>query len=120
VVGGWRFETGSATRLGALLVGQPTPDGLAYRGRVGSGVTGKAASTLRRLLEPLTADASPFLGSLPREDVVGTVWVRPTLVVEIASLGLTPQERLRQPSYGGVRSDLLPEDVLDLGGGEDG
>ena len=120
VVGGWRFETGSASRLGALLVGEPTPAGLAYRGRVGSGVAGRSASTLLRLLEPLNAPDPPFLGELPREDVVGTVWVRPEVVVEVASLGLTPQNRLRQPSYLRVRSDLAPADLLDLGGGEDG
>ena len=40
VVGGWRPETGSTSRLGAVLVGEPTPDGLLYRGRVGSGLAG--------------------------------------------------------------------------------
>lgn len=120
VVGGWRFETGSATRIGALLVGEPTPDGLVYRGRVGSGVTGKAAARLKGLLDPLTAGGPPFARPVPREDSVGTVWVEPQVVVEVASLGLTPQEqRLRQPAYLGVRSDLCPEDLLEVGG-EDG
>ena len=120
VVGGWRFETGSATRLGALLVGEPTPDGLVYRGRLGSGVTGKAAAWLMTELEPLHARTSPFAGEVPREDALGTVWVRPSVVVEVASLGLTPQGRLRQPSYLGTRSDLRPDDLIDLGGGDDG
>jgi bifunctional non-homologous end joining protein LigD len=120
VVGGWRFETGSATRLGAVLVGEPTPDGLLYRGRLGSGVTGKAAARLMAELEPLHARTPPFVGEVPREDAVGTFWVRPLVVVEVASLGLTPQGRLRQPSYLGTRSDLRPDDLLDLGGGDDG
>ena len=46
VVGGWRPETGSATRIGAVLVGEPTDDGLVYRGRVGSGLAGKASERL--------------------------------------------------------------------------
>jgi bifunctional non-homologous end joining protein LigD len=120
VVGGWRFETGSATRLGALLVGEPTPEGLVYRGRVGSGVTGRAAARLMTELEPLHTRTAPFVGEVPREDAVGTVWVRPSVVVEVASLGLTPQARLRQPSYLGMRADLRPDDLIDLGGGEDG
>jgi hypothetical protein len=33
-------------------------------------------------------------------------------VVEIASLGMTPGMRLRQPSYLGVREDLSPEDLV--------
>jgi bifunctional non-homologous end joining protein LigD len=120
IVGGWRFETGSATRLGALLVGEATPDGLVYRGRAGSGVTGKAATRLRALLDPLHRADPPFVDAVPREDAVGTVWVEPRVVVEIASLGMTPQKRLRQPSYLGVRHDLEPADLVDLAGGEDG
>ena len=37
VVGGWRPQVGTTNRLAALLVGEQTPDGLRYRGRVGSG-----------------------------------------------------------------------------------
>lgn len=120
VVGGWRPETGSADRLGAVLVGEPTPGGLRYRGRVGSGVAGKAALRLRELLDPLARDAPPFADEVPREDTTGTVWVEPSVVVEVASLGLTPQGRLRQPAYLGTRSDVTADDLADLGGGEDG
>jgi bifunctional non-homologous end joining protein LigD len=120
VVGGWRPETGTTDRLGALLVGEPTPDGLVFRGRVGSGVTGKAALRLKEQLDPITRDDHPFTETVPREDALGTVWVEPSIVVEVRSLGLTPQERLRQPSYVGVRADLRAEDLVDLGGGEDG
>jgi bifunctional non-homologous end joining protein LigD len=112
VVGGWRVETGSASRLGALLVGEPVPDGLRYRGRVGSGVTGRAALQLRELLAPLVRPGPPFTTEVPREDATGTTWVEPTVVVELASLGFTPQGRLRQPSYLGVRADLTVADLL--------
>ncbi|MDX6323729.1 MAG: bifunctional non-ous end joining protein LigD [Nocardioidaceae bacterium] len=112
VVGGWRVETGSSSRLGALLVGEPTRDGLRYRGRVGSGVTGRAALQLRELLASLTRPDPPFTTEVPREDAAGTTWVEPSVVVEIASLGFTPQGRLRQPSYLGARADLALEDLL--------
>lgn len=111
VVGGWRHETDSTSRLGALLVGQPTENGLSYRGRVGSGIAGKEGPRLKRLLEPLHSDASPFCDEVPRVDALGTVWVRPELVVDIASLGATPGGRLRQPSYLGVRTDLAAGDL---------
>lgn len=111
VVGGWRRETGSDSRLGALLVGAPGPQGLSYRGRVGSGITGKHAQQLLELLEPLHADASPFCDEVPKIDATGTVWVHPEVVVEIAALGVTNGGRLRQPSYQGVRFDLAPEDL---------
>jgi bifunctional non-homologous end joining protein LigD len=111
VVGGWRLETDSATRLGAVLVGQPTGRGLSYRGRVGSGIAGRVGQSLVERLAPLRADASPFCDEVPRVDARGTTWVRPEVVVEIASLGLTPGMRLRQPSYLGVRADLRPDDL---------
>lgn len=112
VVGGWRYETDSTSRLGALLVGEPTVDGLRYRGRVGSGIAGKEGPRLKQLLDPMAADGPPFCDEVPKVDALGTVWVRPELVVEVASLGLTPAERLRQPSYVGVRTDLSPGDLL--------
>jgi bifunctional non-homologous end joining protein LigD len=111
VVGGWRPETGSASRLGAVLVGEPTPDGLLYRGRVGSGIAGKVGPMLMEALAPYARDASPFADDVPRLDALGTHWVEPVLVVDVESLGLSPQQRLRQPSYRGVRPDLNPEDL---------
>ena len=113
VVGGWRHETDSPGRLGAVLVGEPTAHGLRYRGRVGSGIAGKEGPRLLALLEPLTADASPFADQVPAVDAKGTVWVRPQVVVDVASLGFTPGGRLRQPSYTGVRADLRPDDVAE-------
>ena len=111
VVGGWRRETGSESRLGALLVGEPGPEGLGYRGRVGSGIAGRTAERLLEVLEPLRADSSPFCDEVPRDDAVGTTWVRPEVVVEVAALGVTPGGRLRQPSYQGIRFDLAPADL---------
>lgn len=113
VVGGWRPEIGSTQRLGALLVGEPTPDGLRYRGRVGSGIAGRAQRLLGELLAPYRRDDSPFGDQVPRVDATGTTWVDPVLVVEVESLGFSPQGRLRQPAYRGVRTDLSPEDLLD-------
>ena len=111
VVGGWRLETDSASRIGAVLVGEPTEDGLVYRGRVGSGIAGKQGQRLLEVLAPFHTTASPFADDVPKVDATGTTWVRPEVVVDIAALGLTPAKRLRQPSYRGVRADLTPEDL---------
>ena len=48
---------------------------------------------------------------LPRLDRVGTVWVRPTVVVDVQYLRLTTDGRLRQPAYRGVRTDLTVDDL---------
>ena len=110
VVGGWRPQVGTPDRLAALLVGEQTPDGLLYRGRVGSGIAGATSTRLAALLAPLATDSSPFADEVPRVDAAGTFWVEPRVVVDIDTHGLG-YERLRQPSFQGVRDDLSPEDL---------
>ncbi len=110
VVGGWRPETGRS-RLGALLVGAPAPGGLTFRGRVGSGLAGKAGAALQEQLAALPRVDCPFVDEVPAVDRAGATWVRPELVVDVASLGLTGAGRLRQPSYQGWRPDLTPEEL---------
>src|SRR6478672_1533638 len=75
VVGGWRRETDSQDRLGSVLGGEPTPDGLLYLGPVGSGLAGKKALMLRDVLSGLTRATSPFAHDVPRLDALGTTWV---------------------------------------------
>ncbi|ABL80749.1 ATP dependent DNA ligase [Nocardioides sp. JS614] len=110
VVGGWRPQEGTADRLASLLVGEPTADGLLYRGRVGSGIGPKQGRALAELVARLGRPASPFADEVPRADAQGTRWLEPVLVVDIDTHGRGYQ-RLRQPSFQGVRSDLTPEDL---------
>lgn len=111
VVGGFRHEIGSTHRLGAVLVGQPTSRGLEFRGRVGSGIAGRAGRLLAELLAPQVVEESPFADALPRLDTVGTIWVRPEMVVDVQYLRVTTDGRLRQPAYRGIRDDLTPSDL---------
>lgn len=118
VVGGWRPETGSDSRLGAVLVGIPSENGLEFVGRVGSGLAGRAGVTMRQALIPLAVEQSPFASALPREDALGARWVRPEVVVDVRALGRSSGGRLRQPSFIGMRPDLRPSDVGGGGGAE--
>jgi bifunctional non-homologous end joining protein LigD len=113
VVGGWRREVDSDSRLGALLVGAPTAEGLHYLGRVGSGLAGGAQDAVLEALAPLAARTSPFADPVPRVDASGAVWVRPRAVVDVKALGRSSGGRLRQPSYVGLRPDLAPDDLLE-------
>jgi bifunctional non-homologous end joining protein LigD len=111
VVAGWRPQEGSSDRLAALLVGEPTPDGLLYRGRVGSGIGPKQSRVLADLVAGLGRDTCPFADDVPPVDARGTHWLEPVLVVDIDTHGVG-YTRLRQPSFQGVRSDLTPEDLI--------
>ncbi len=110
VVGGWRPQEGG-THLAALLVGEPTPDGLLYRGRVGSGIGPKVSRLLTAELESHGRADSPFADEVPRVDVLGAHWVDPVLVVDIDTHRTARADRLRQPSYQGIRRDLNPDDL---------
>ena len=110
VVGGWRPQEGTSDRLAALLVGEPTPDGLLYRGRVGSGIGPKQSAVLTELVASLGRADSPFADEVPRADTQGTRWLDPILVVDIDTHG-RGYDRLRQPSFQGVRTDLNAEDL---------
>jgi bifunctional non-homologous end joining protein LigD len=110
VVGGWRPQEGTSDRLAAVLVGEQTPDGLLYRGRVGSGIGGKVSAMLAELLAPLVRADSPFADEVPRVDARGTHWVEPRVVIDVDTHG-AGYERLRQPSYQGVRHDLDAESL---------
>ena len=112
VVAGWRPQEGTTDRLASVLVGQPTADGLLFRGRVGSGIGGAASRLLSELVKPHEVGESPFADDVPAVDAHGTHWVVPQVVIDVETLSRRPVTRLRQPSYRGVRSDLGPEDLL--------
>jgi len=113
VVGGWRPEVQSR-RLGAVLVGSPAADGsgrLLYRGRVGSGLAGRAGTALENAIADCPAAPCPFSPDVPAMDARGTTWLRPELVVDVRSLGATAGGRLRQPSFARFRADLRADEV---------
>jgi bifunctional non-homologous end joining protein LigD len=110
VVGGWRPERGSVSRIGALLLGIPDGTALRYAGRVGSGLAGATAQ--RVLCDRLVETAHmPFSERLPRPDSVGAQWCEPATVVEVSHTGWTEGGRLWQPVFRGVRDDLEPDQV---------
>jgi bifunctional non-homologous end joining protein LigD len=113
VIGGWRP---GVRKIGGLLVGTPTPHGLAFRGRVGGGISAAAERSLLKVLEPRVTAESPFVTgdqAVPREDARGAIWVKPDIVLEVRYGQRTPDGRLRFPRYLRLRPDLTAEDVTD-------
>jgi bifunctional non-homologous end joining protein LigD len=113
VIGGWRAgEGGRTSGIGSLLMGIPTPDGLHFAGRVGTGFTERDLTNLKKTLEPLRTDQSPFSTRLTGQDAKGVTFVEPTLVGEVRYSEWTSDDRLRQPSWRGLRPDKDPGDVV--------
>jgi len=113
VIGGWRAgEGGRTSGIGALLIGVPEGDGLAFAGRVGTGFTDKDLAALKKTLAPLHTDESPFNTRLSGVDARGVTFVEPTLVGEVRYSERTSDGRLRQPSWRGLRPDKSPDEVV--------
>ncbi len=105
VIGGFTPPSGSRQGLGALLLGYFSSDGeLIYAGRVG---TGFSDAVLRDLTKRLTArkiKANPF-ATKPEGTDRQTTWVRPDAVAQVEFSNWTGDNRLRHPSFQGLRED---------------
>ncbi|MDT5210725.1 MAG: bifunctional non-ous end joining protein LigD [Mycobacterium sp.] len=113
VIGGWRQgEGGRSSGIGALMLGIPADGGLQFVGRVGTGFTEKELTKLKGMLKPLATDESPFNARLSNLDAKGVTFVRPELVGEVRYSERTSDDRLRQPSWRGLRPDKTPDEVV--------
>lgn len=113
VIGGWKAgEGGRSSGIGSLLMGIPTDDGLHFAGRVGTGFTERDLAKLKKTLAPLHTDESPFHPPLPRSEARGVTYVEPVLVGEVRYSEWTPDNRLRQSSWRGLRPDKEASEVV--------
>jgi bifunctional non-homologous end joining protein LigD len=112
VIGGWRMGEGKrAGVVGALLLGIPQGDGLAFAGSVGTGFNDAELAVLTPRLRALARRSSPFVTEMPRERAKGARWVEPELVAEVVFRQWTPDGRMRFPAWRGLRPDKAPEEV---------
>jgi bifunctional non-homologous end joining protein LigD len=112
VVIGWEPGEGRrAGEIGALLLGVNVAGQLRYAGQVGTGFTERALRDLKAQLAPL-AVARAAVADVPAEYARVARWVRPELVGEVVYGHWTRDNRLRHPSWRGLRPDKDPRDVV--------
>jgi bifunctional non-homologous end joining protein LigD len=118
VIGGWSAGEGSrSSSFGSLIVGAYKDDELHYVGSVGTGFSEKVLAEVLESLEGLRTDECPFVEDprkLSRENRYSKMirdprWVRPELVAKVEFRELTSANRLRAPSFKGLRSDKTAE-----------
>ena len=78
-------------------------DELKYAGKVGTGFTEQTLALVKRELEPLRSDSSPFSGRQPPK---GTIFAEPRLVAHVEFREWTKSGTLRAPSFKGLRPDV--------------
>jgi bifunctional non-homologous end joining protein LigD len=112
VVGGFTDPQGMRVGLGALLVGYFEGEDLVFAGKVGTGFDTKLLLELRRRLDALEIAKPPFTPTratgLPR---LAAHWVKPEVVVQVAFMEWTSNDKLRHPRLVGLREDKAARDV---------
>ncbi|HVA44995.1 MAG TPA: DNA ligase D [Pirellulales bacterium] len=129
VIGGYTDPEGSRLGLGALLVGYyKGKNRLAYAGKVGTGFSEKLLAELRKRLDELRQNGSPFADFATRLRPRKAHWVKPELVAQVEFSNWTDDGRLRHPSFQCLREDKPatsvtreePKEVTQVPRGPDG
>jgi bifunctional non-homologous end joining protein LigD len=114
IVGGWTDGEGRrGGTFGSLLLGvRDERDGrLRYVGHVGTGFTDGVLQTLHGMLRERERPVSPFDEPVPPEHSRRAHWAHPDLVGEVEHRQWTPDNRLRHPSWRGLRPDRDPDEI---------
>jgi bifunctional non-homologous end joining protein LigD len=99
-VGGFTRGTGNrADTFGALLVGRPTDDGLAFAGGVGTGFDRRALLDITTRLRSLVTDDCPFDPVPPPPVRRSATWIDPVLEVIVEIAEFTDDGLVRHASF---------------------
>ncbi|MGH7484784.1 MAG: non-homologous end-joining DNA ligase [bacterium] len=110
IVVGWDPSTHSSIEIGSLHLAVMGDDGeLHYAGRVGTGFSYKQRVWWKNELSKDVVPAS-MVKDAPR--VRDATWVRPRFVVQVAFSEWTADNRLRHPSFLGLREDKKVDEVV--------
>ena len=82
-----------------------------YIGHVGTGFTDSEAQAMRRFFSAFVLRRSQLaVGNVDEKTLQTTVWVVPQTVCEVRFFQLTPEGRLRHPSFVCIRPDKRPQE----------
>ena len=110
VIVGWQPSSHSSREIGSLHLAARGDDGqLQYAGKVGTGFSFKQRVWFK---DELSKDvvAKTDVKDAPRTR--DATWVKPRLVGQVAFSEWTADNRLRHPSFRGLRDDKGPEEVV--------
>jgi len=102
-IGGFTTGTGNrADTFGALLVGRPTPAGLAFAGGVGTGFDQRTLQVLTDRLRELAVAECPFDPAPPASVTRTATWVEPLLRARVEIAEFTNDGLVRHATFVGL------------------
>ena len=110
IIVGWNPSTHSSKEIGSLHLAVRGDDSeLHYAGKVGTGFSAKQRAWFK---DELSKDVVPrtMVKDAPR--VRDATWVEPRFVGQVAFTEWTEDNKLRHPSFLGLREDKSPEEVV--------
>ncbi|CAN5864475.1 DNA ligase D [soil metagenome] len=111
VIGGWTDPQGSRTGLGSLLLGVHDDKGaLRYAGNVGTGFNAQSLAEVRKQLDAIAADRSPFSAKTAIDRTAH--WVEPKLIAEVSFAEWTTTGSVRHSVFHGLRTDKPPTAIV--------
>jgi bifunctional non-homologous end joining protein LigD len=110
VIVGWQPSTHSTREIGSLHLAVRGDDGrLTYAGKVGTGFSAKLRVALKDELSKTIVPKTDVKDAPRTRDAT---WVEPRLIAQVAFTEWTSDNRLRHPSFLGLRDDKRPEEVV--------
>lgn len=111
VVAGFTDPEGERVGLGAILIGYYDDNRLRYAGKVGTGFDDDMLKYLRKKLDNLEQEESPF-NTHKISGISNVHWVQPKLVCQAGFTEWTSDGKLRHPRFLGLRRDKNPKKVV--------
>ena len=111
VIGGYTLTDKRTSGISALLLGVHEGKELVYAGRAGTGLSAREMAELERLFTDIKRETSPFRQAPKARTNEKIFWLEPQLVAEIKFAQWTEENRLRQASFKGLRTDKNPTDI---------
>ena len=121
VIVGYTPSSKGLPGFGSLVLGVYDKRKLQYAGRVGTGFTFKQRAELKKQLDRLSRQMSPFAVVPKDPGLRETHWSEPKLVGEVSFTEWTDDGSIRHPSFQGLRDDKNPREIVrELAGDQGG